>query len=214
METTLPIVTAAGTAAGTFELKAEWLEAEKGEQAVHDTVVALMAARRAGTAAVKTRGQVSGGGKKPWRQKGTGRARAGSIRSPVWRGGGITFGPSPRSFAKKVNGKVRQLALKRAFTERVKEGAVIVVEQIALAEAKTRALVEFLRGLGVGDHAMIVVPELQKELALAGQNLQDVRVVKASSVNTYDMLLHKKVVFSRDGLAAFVQRLSRQEVKA
>src|SRR5512144_2052560 len=128
-----------GNSQGELEVKFPLIEDGKGTQAVHDTVVAYRAAQRMGTACTKTMGEVAGTGKKPWRQKGTGRARAGSFASPLWRGGGVVFGPKPRDFAKKVSRKTRQLALRKALSERLKAGDVILVNDMKLEAAKTKA---------------------------------------------------------------------------
>ncbi len=208
METKLNTVNSAGKATGSFELDGAWLEEVKGEQAVKDAIVAFLAKNRAGTAATKTKGMVRGGGAKPWKQKGTGRARAGSIRSPLWRGGGITFGPQPRSYEKAMNHGTRRMALKRAFTERVKEGAVILVDAIELPEAKTRSMAAFLKAVGAGSDVLVVVDALTEPVARAAGNLPGVEVMKASTVNPYWLLLFKKIVFTKAALEAFGKRLS------
>ena len=138
MSKKLDILNCQGARVGEYVLPDEIIELEKGEQAVHDVIVAFMAGQRAGTASTKTRGLVSGGGAKPFRQKGLGRARAGSSRSPVWVGGGTIFGPQPRDFSKKVNKKVAKLALRRAFSERVVDGSVIVIDNFDLDRKSTR----------------------------------------------------------------------------
>src|SRR5512147_884738 len=134
-----------GKVAGELEVKFELIEDGRGTQAVHDTVVAYQAAQRSGTACTKTAGDVNGTGKKPWRQKGTGRARAGSFQSPLWRGGGVVFGPKPRDFRKKVNAATRQLALRKALSERLKAGDVAVVDDLKLATSKTKEFVGVLK---------------------------------------------------------------------
>src|SRR5512133_3935684 len=134
---------------GELEVKFPLVEGGKGTQAVHDTVVAYQAAQRMGTACTKTMGDVAGSGKKPWRQKGTGRARAGSFASPLWRGGGVVFGPKPRDFSKKVSRKTRQLALRKALGERLKAGDVVVVDDLKLASAKTKEVTGLLSALQV-----------------------------------------------------------------
>ncbi|MFA4944999.1 MAG: 50S ribosomal protein L4 [Lentisphaeria bacterium] len=212
METTLTTLNVDGGQAGTVQLDAAWLEAEKGAQAVKDSVVAFMASLRAGTAATKTRGMVRGGGRKPYKQKGTGRARAGSIRSPVWRGGGVTFGPQPRSYTKKMNRSSRRLALKRAFTERLAEGSVILLDALELAEPKTQGMVALLERIGAGQDALVVMDEPTENVAKAAGNLPGVAVMKASSINPYWLLLFKKIVFTKAALAAFGKRLVAQEV--
>lgn len=207
----LQIVSSDGTPGETFELKDTWLELKRGGQAVHESVVAFLAARRAGTAATKTRAMVRGGGRKPYRQKGTGRARAGSTRSPLWRGGGVIFGPQPRDFSKRVNRKVRALALKRAFSERVEAGDVLVVEDINLAEPKTRLMTDLLSSIGAGQNALVVVEEVGDNVRLAARNLPDVDVMRQCSVNAYWLLLFHKIVFTRAGLEAFLGRLPVRE---
>jgi large subunit ribosomal protein L4 len=207
MKTNLPVYNSEGQESGSLELLNGWLEREKGGQAVQDCVVAFMAKMRAGTACTKTRGNVRGGGAKPSRQKGSGRARAGSTRSPIWRGGGTVFGPQPRSYAKHVNRKVRQLALRRAFTARLDEECVSVVDNVTLAEPKTKAMLAFLNKVGVGDDVLIVVDDYDANVLLAAGNLPNVEVMSAGSVNTYWMLLFKKVLFTSAGLQSFGQRI-------
>jgi large subunit ribosomal protein L4 len=208
MATTLPVKTMTGAAGATVDIQESWLERIKGEQAVKDSVVAFLARMRSGTAATKTRGLVSGGGSKPWRQKGTGRARAGSSRSPVWRGGGTVFGPQPRSYEKKVNMKVEKLALRRAFTDRIDEGEVILVDELSFATPKTKEMTKFLAAVGAGDNVLVIVDDYSENVELAVRNLPKVLLVPASAVNTYWMLLFKKVVITNAGLEALGQRLA------
>jgi large subunit ribosomal protein L4 len=182
---------------------------EKGAQAVHDAVVAYLAGTRAGTACTKTRGMVSGGGAKPWRQKGRGGARAGSSRSPVWVGGGTIFGPTPRSFAKKLNKKVLMLALKRALSERIAEGDVIVLDQFALPDHKTRSAVAVLKNLNVADDTVLLsVSEFDEAAVCATGNIANLVLRRAATVNVYEMLRFKKLVFTKDALDAFIGRLA------
>ena len=136
-----------GKSQGELEVKFELIENGKGTQAVHDTVVAYRAAQRRGTACTKTVGEVAGTNKKPWRQKGTGRARAGSFRSPLWAGGGVVFGPKPRDFSKKVSKKTKQLALRKALSERLKAGDVVVVDELKLSSPKTKDFVGVIAAL-------------------------------------------------------------------
>src|SRR5882672_189925 len=154
----LPIKNAQGKDQGELEVKFPLVENGKGTQAVHDTVVAYQAAQRMGTACTKNVGEVAGSNRKPWRQKGTGRARAGSFASPLWRGGGVVFGPKPRDFGKKVNDKTRQLALRKALSERLKAGDVVVVDDLKIASPKTRDFVGFLSALELKGTALIVSP--------------------------------------------------------
>src|SRR5215467_11489566 len=136
-----------GKSQGELEVKFPLVEDGKGTQAVHDTVVAYRAAQRMGTASTKTMGEVAGSGKKPWRQKGTGRARAGSFASPLWRGGGVVFGPKPRDFGKKVSRKTKQLALRKALSERLRAGDVVVIDDLKLSSGKTKEFVKVLGAL-------------------------------------------------------------------
>src|SRR5881628_1603443 len=145
-----------GKDSGELQVKFPLIEGGKGTQAVHDTVVAYQAAQRMGTASTKTMGEVAGSGKKPWRQKGTGRARAGSFASPLWRGGGVVFGPKPRDFSKKVSRKTRQLALRKALSERLNAGDVLVVEDIKLESPKTKGFVEVMSKLGLAGSTLFV----------------------------------------------------------
>src|SRR5256714_4515445 len=134
---------------GEVEVKFELVEGGRGTQAVHDAVVAYQAAQRMGTASTKTMGEVAGSGKKPWRQKGTGRARAGSFASPLWRGGGVVFGPKPRDFTKKISRKTRQLALRKALSERLRAGDVMLIDDFKLESARTKDFIGFLSALEV-----------------------------------------------------------------
>ena len=216
MSNTLDILDCKGTRVGEYVIPEGVMielnnEPEKGLQAVHDTVVAYLAGLRAGTACTKTRGEVSGGGAKPFRQKGTGRARSGSSRSPVWVGGGTIFGPRPRSFAKKVNKKVLRLALRRAFTERIADGDVVIVDQVQLPDHKTKNVVSILKNLNLADSTvMMSLPALEDQAAVvcATGNLPNLVLRKSDNVNVYELLRFGKLLFTKDGLDAFIQRLA------
>ena len=183
-------------------------EDEKGLQAVHDTVVAYMASQRSGTACAKTRSEVAGTGKKPWRQKGTGRARAGSFQSPIWRGGGVVFGPRPRDFRKDVNKKTRKLALKKALSERIKSGEVVVVDQINLEKPKTKAVVDILNNLKVDGTALFVMANVDENIQLSARNIPYVGITTSQSLNTYDTLKFDRIVITKDAIAGLESRLS------
>lgn len=209
MSNTLDILDCKGARVGEYVIPEGVIELEKGEQAVHDTVVAYLAGQRAGTACTKTRGEVSGGGAKPFRQKGMGRARAGSSRSPVWVGGGTIFGPRLRSFAKKVNKKVLQLALKRALSERIVEGDLVLLDKFELADHKTRNAFAILKNLNVANETvMISLPELDAASVCATGNIPNVVLRKTDTVNVYELLRFKKLLFTKDALDAFIQRLA------
>jgi large subunit ribosomal protein L4 len=208
MSKELKIFDMTGASVGEYALEDNCLEFEKGSQAVHDCVVAILAGERAGTASTKTRSDVRGGGQKPFRQKGLGRARAGSTRSPIWRGGGVIFGPKPRSFAKKVNKKVRKLALKRSFTERINEEAVMVLDKFELQDHKTKNAQKVLDALKIEKSVMLVVDEYNENILRATANLPECIMIKASSLNVYQMLRFNKVIFTKAALDAFVQRIA------
>jgi len=196
-----------GEAVGELDLADECLVRDKGAQSVHDAVVAHRAACRAGSASTRTKGEVRGTGAKPWKQKGTGRARAGYRRSPVWRGGGAAFGPKPRDFAKGLNRKMARLAFRRAFSERVFAGEVTVVDPFALDEGKTRRLAEFLRRHGAAGGALLIVDRVDENLRRASRNLAGFEVAPAVSVDTYRLLRYPRVFVTKDGLAGIEKRL-------
>jgi large subunit ribosomal protein L4 len=180
----------------------------KGTQAVHDVIVAYNAAQRMGTACTKTMGEVAGTGKKPWRQKGTGRARAGSFASPLWRGGGVVFGPKPRDFSKKVNRATRQLALRKALSERLKAGDVTVVDALKLAAPKTKELAGVLSALQLKGTILIVNADHDQNLFLSARNLPHVELTTGDSLNTYQVLRCDRLVITRDAFQQVEQRLN------
>ena len=207
----LSVQTQSGAAAGELEVKFEVIQDNKGQQAVHDTVVAYRAGIRRGTASTKTMGDVAGTGKKPWRQKGTGRARAGSFASPLWRGGGVTHGPQPRDFSKKVNIKVKKLALRRALSERLKAGDVLVVDDLKLSSPKTKDFVALLRQLDLSDKtSLFLVGEANLNAALASRTIQGVALSTGASVITYDLLKYDKLVFTKTGFEQIEARLAKK----
>jgi large subunit ribosomal protein L4 len=195
-------------AAGSVVLDPAIFEEKVRPHLFHAEVRRQLAARRAGTHATKNRAGVSGGGVKPWRQKGTGRARQGSIRSPQWAGGGVVFGPVPRSYDHKLTKKTRRAALRSALSLRAKEGALAVVEGLALDEFKTKKVVEMLGGLGLaGQSVLIVIAGAQPQLEVSARNLPGVSVIRAEGLNVYDVLRHAKLVIARDALEAIGARL-------
>ena len=208
MSKTLDILDSKGVRVGEYVIPETALELEKGEQAVRDAVVAFLAGQRAGTASTKTRGEVRGGGAKPFRQKGTGRARAGSSRSPIWLGGGVIFGPQPRSYAKKVNKKIATLALKRAFSERIVEGDIVIVDKFDLVDHKTKNAKAILDALKVNERSVLLsVAEFDECTVCATGNLPNVALRKSQSVNVYELLRFNKLVFTKEGLDLFIERL-------
>jgi large subunit ribosomal protein L4 len=198
-----------GNPAGELDVTFEVIETGRGTQAVHDTVVAFMAGQRSGTACAKTMGEVNGTGKKPWRQKGTGRARAGSFASPLWRGGGVVHGPKPRDFSKKVNKKVAKLSLRKALSERLKAGDILVVDGFKLAAAKTKEFAGVLRNLGVdGGTVLVVVAGADDAIERASRNILGVGLATATTVNTYELLRYDKLVFTKEAFAKVEARLA------
>ena len=206
----LKVQALSGEEAGTYSVGFNVIEDEKGEQAVHDTVVAYMAAQRSGTAKTKDRGEVSGTGKKPWRQKGTGRARTGSLRTNLISGGGVVHGPVPRDFSKKVNSKTRTLALRKALSERLKDGEVTVVADLNLETKKTKALCAQLDAIDTEAKTLLIVDadaSKNENLCLASRNIPLVELVEASSLNTYQVLRSDRIIITQAGLDTVAGRL-------
>src|SRR5271165_1213733 len=171
-----------GNQQGELEVKFPLVEDGKGTQAVHDTVVAYQAAQRSGTACTKNVGEVAGTNKKPWKQKGTGRARAGSFRSPLWRGGGVVFGPKPRDFRKKVSRGTRQLALRKALSERLTSGDVVLVDDFKLGSHKTSEFIGVLSALKIEGTALIVSQTADRNMVLASRNVPNVELTTSDAL--------------------------------
>ena len=197
-----------GQSQGELEVKFALIENGKGTQAVHDAVVAYLANQRMGTACTKNVGDVAGTNKKPWRQKGTGRARAGSFRSPLWRGGGVVFGPKPRDFGKKVSKSTKQLALRKALSERLKSGDVLVVDDLKLDSPKTKAFLGVLNALQVEGTTLVVASAQDRNLSLASRNVPEVELTTSDSLNTYQVLRFGKLLFTRSAFEKVEQRLA------
>ncbi|UOQ83911.1 50S ribosomal protein L4 [Gracilibacillus salinarum] len=187
-----------GSQVGDVEINDAVFGIEPNEHVLHDAVLMQRASLRQGTHAVKNRSDVRGGGRKPWRQKGTGRARQGSIRSPQWVGGGTVFGPTPRSYSYKLPKKVRRLALKSAFSSKVKEDSLVVLEGIAFDAPKTKEVVSMLSSLNVDAKALIVTADKDEVLAKSANNLQNVKVLSVSEVNVLDLLTHDKLILTKE----------------
>jgi len=200
-----------GKSAGELEVKFPLIENGKGTQAVHDTVTAFRAAQRSGTACTKTAGDVAGTNKKPWRQKGTGRARAGSFQSPLWVGGGVVFGPKPRDFSKKVSKKTKALALRKALSERLKAGDVVVVEDIKLSTPKTKDFVKAIKALELNGTTLVVSCGAEnKNLTLAARNVAEVTLATSDTLNTYDVLRPSKLLFTKSAFEKVEARLNKE----
>lgn len=183
-------------------------EGDKGLQAVKEVIVAINANNRQGTHSTKTRGEVRGGGKKPWRQKGTGRARAGSIRSPLWSGGGVVFGPKPRDYSKKINDKVKSLAFSRALFDRASAGEIAVIEQFATASKKTKAVDAIVTRIAPKGKILLVDAPHTVEHARAARNIERVTLQEAAKLNTLDLAQYKKIIVSTKALEAILARVN------
>ncbi|HLF85671.1 MAG TPA: 50S ribosomal protein L4 [Nitrospiria bacterium] len=164
---------------------------------VHEVLVMQMASMRQGTASTKTKGLVSGGGKKPWKQKGTGRARAGSTRSPLWKGGGTTFGPLPRDYSYNIPKKKHRAAIASALTAKLSDGEFVVVDDISLPEAKTKLLCERLEKLGLKEKTLIILDGVNEKIERAAGNIQNVKVIQINRLNLYDILYHKYLLINK-----------------
>jgi len=206
----IAIKNSAGQSQGELEVKFALIENGKGTQAVHDAVTAYRAAQRSGTASTKKVGEVAGSNKKPWRQKGTGRARAGSLRSPLWAGGGVVFGPQPRDFSKKVSKKTRALALRKALSERLKAGDVVLLDELKLASAKTKDFLKVIKALELTGTTLLVTNGDDQNLALASRNVENLVVTTGDSVNTYDILRSDKLVFTKSAYEKVEARLNKE----
>ncbi len=191
---------------GSLDLSPEIFEVEVRPEIMHLVVRAQLAAKRVGTHSTKTRAFVSGGGKKPWKQKGTGHARAGSSRSPIWRGGAVIFGPQPRSYEFKVNRKVRRLALKMALSSRLSEDNLLVLRGIDLPDFKTKRFAEVAKTLGL-EKALIVFTEVDNNLLLSARNLPGIKLLPADKLNAYDVLLYPKLVMLESAAVSVQERL-------
>jgi large subunit ribosomal protein L4 len=195
---------------GEHEVKFELVEDGRGTQAVHDAVVAYRAAQRSGTACTKNVGEVAGSNKKPWRQKGTGRARAGSFQSPLWVGGGVVFGPKPRDFSKKISRKTKQLALRKALSERLKAGDVVVVDDLKFTSPKTKDFVGMVGKLNLTGSMLVVSEGIDKNLTLASRNVPNVVLATSDSLNTYDVLRPAKLLFTKGAFEKVESRLAKE----
>ena len=206
----LAIVNLAGAKAGEMEIADELLiKNAKGTQAVHDAVVAYLANQRLGTAKTKQMGEVAGSGKKPWRQKGTGRARAGSFQSPLWRGGAVVFGPRPRDYSLKVPKKLKTLAFRKALSERLLAGDVMVVDDLKLDDHKTKPFAAALKKLASAKTILVVADPVDDNLKLASRNLPSVAVERADSVNVYQLLRFDKIVATKSALEKLQARMCK-----
>lgn len=190
-----------GNVIGEIELSDAVFGAEVNENLMHKAVVAHLAAARQGTQSAKTRGQVSGGGRKPWRQKGTGHARQGSTRAPQWKGGGVVFAPVPRDYSFKMNKKEKRAALKSALTDRLQEGRLIILDELKLDEIKTKAFVKVMDNLKIDNKALFVLGEMDQNVILSARNVPDTKTTQTSEINVYDIMNAQTLVITKDAVA-------------
>jgi large subunit ribosomal protein L4 len=196
----LTVVDVQGSQVGELELAEAVFGIIPNKAVLHDAVVMQQASQRRGTHNVKNRSEVRGGGKKPWKQKGTGRARAGSIRSPIWVGGGTVFGPTPRSYAFKLPKKVRRLAIKSALSSKVIDNGIVVLDALTLTAPKTKEMVQILKNLGAEKKALVVTNGLEEQSVRAARNIPGVKLIVAEGVNVLDVLNHDKLIMTRDAI--------------
>ena len=194
------------TKAAAKEAKIALIENGRGTQAMHDVVVAMRAARRSGTANTKTKADVDLSGAKPWRQKGTGRARAGYKSSVIWRGGGVVFGPKPRDYSKKTSKSVRRLAFQKALSERINAGDVLTIGEFAVKEIKTKAFVELVKKQTNATRILIVSDGFDENIYKSARNVKPVTLARASDVNTEQLLFFEKILVTDGGLAKLAER--------
>jgi large subunit ribosomal protein L4 len=204
----IDVVNGANEKVGSVDLRDEVFGGRVKTDLIHESVVRANAAERRGTHATKTRAMVSGSGKKPWRQKGTGRARVGEIRNPLWRKGGVVFGPQPRSYEYQLPKKVEKGALRAALTQKLRDGQVIVVEALTVGEVKTRAAAELLRRLGVDGKALLVDVKPEDRLTLSVRNLEGIRILASNRVSARDVVNTRRVVMTRAAIEKLQEALS------
>lgn len=201
------VINISGDKIGQADLKDEIFNIEVDQNAMHVAIVQFLANQRQGTKCAKTRAEVRGGGRKPWRQKGTGRARQGSIRSPQWRGGGVVFAPKPRDFSFKVNKKFKRLALKSALSARFKESKLLILDKLELEEVKTKEFARIIKNIGLENQKNLFVIDNNKQninssrnIILSARNLFNVKTIGAELVNTYEILNHKNLILTIDAV--------------
>lgn len=191
-----------GKQVSEIELSDDIFAVEVSESSMHQVIVAHLANKRLGTQSALTRAEVRGGGKKPWRQKGTGRARVGSSRNPVWKHGGVAFAPKPRDYSKSVNKKIRRLAMKSALTSKLADSQIIVVEDLNIDEAKTKKMIAVLKALNVEGKALIVTSDVNTDVVRATGNIPKVMTTISTSMNVYDIMNHDALIMTRSAVEA------------
>ncbi|MBI1883975.1 MAG: 50S ribosomal protein L4 [Chlamydiae bacterium] len=207
----IPVLDMKGQSVGEKAIQEDFLNGKINRQAMKEAIVAFLTHQREGNASTKTRAEVSGSGRKPWKQKGTGRARSGERTSPVWRGGGTVFGPQPHEFHYRVNRKAASLARSSALRLSFKEGRVKIIKELKLNEPKTKSAAEILENLKVAGKTLVVVKNQDSNLKLAFRNLQGVRLMRPEDLNTYEILTHRNLVFSEEALDLLFQSWVKPE---
>jgi len=190
-----------GAQVGELELNDNVFGIEPNQAVLYDFLKMQMANKRVGTASAKTRAEVRGGGRKPWRQKGTGRARVGSTRNPVWTGGGVVFGPHPRDYSYKLPRKVRRLAMRSALSTKVKEQNIIVVDELSFEEPKTRLMVDTLKSLNAGKKTLVVIADADSNVTKSARNIPGIKPLRVDFINVYDLLHYDTLLITKDAVA-------------
>jgi len=203
----LPVLDVSGKEVEKLELSPRIFDGKVSTASIYRAVHNYLANRRQGTASTKTRSNVSGGGKKPWRQKGTGRARVGSTRNPLWRHGGVVFGPHPRDFGYSLPKKIKQLSLRSIINNRALENNIVVLNSLVLSDCKTKTFINILKKLKMKDGALLVINSMDDNIRLATRNIPNVGLRDANSVNTYDILSFKKMLVTKDALRILTERI-------
>ncbi len=198
-----------GEQVGEIELSDSVFGVPVHQTVLHDAVVAYLANQRQGTHDTKTRGEIRGGGRKPWRQKGTGRARHGSSRSPIWRGGGTVFGPHPRDYSIRLPRKVKRLAMKSALSAKVESGSIVVLEDLRLDRPKTKEMVRILENLKVGRKALVVTAGRDENVIKSARNIEGIKPTSAGFLNVYDLMAHQTLVITKDAVSRVEEVLAR-----
>ena len=199
-----------GGQVGEMALSDEVFGIKVNASVLHDAVVMQLASRRSGTHSTKTRGEISGGGRRPWRQKGTGRARHGTSRSPIWRGGGIVFGPHPRDYKYSLPKKVRRLALKSALSSKVNTGDLVILDELRLEQPKTKEMVKIMGNLNVSE-ALLVTTGDNNAVILSARNIPGIKPLGVSGINVYDLLAHRKLVITKEAVAMVEEVLGSEK---
>lgn len=197
----VPLYNMSGAQVGELELNDNVFGIEPNQAVLYDFLKMQMANKRVGTASAKTRAEVRGGGRKPWRQKGTGRARVGSTRNPVWTGGGVAFGPHPRDYSYRLPRKVRRLAMRSALSIKVKEQNIIVVDELNFEEPKTRLMLETLKSLNAGNKTLVVIADADSNVTKSARNIPGVKPLRADFINVYDLLHYDTLLITKDAVA-------------